>query len=181
MGPGLRVIADWCDEGGLAEVVPANIRSARARAGRELIAYCPPVYFKPYDPIGLRPAAARAGQALLQGGDTTLGQAELRGLMTLAFQDGGDNSVSALFQVSKEASWTLRAMSGGYAREAGSVEAMDGPYRVVGEALSSFAVVLTGVLQEHDEGRPNRFTPDGRPYLSMMPVRVPRRRERESA
>lgn len=161
---GLRVVADWCEEGGLAEVVPMAIRSARARAGRSLIAYCPQVHFKPYDPIGLRPAAETAGQTVLQGGDVTAGRAELRRL--LAFRLGD----APLFQVSREASWTLRAMSGGYARESDKIEAMRGPYRVVGEALESFAAVLSGLTIDEDQLLYG-VTKDGRSYHSSVPQR----------
>jgi hypothetical protein len=164
LNEGLRVLADWCEEGGLAEVVPASIRAARARAGRGLIAYCPQVHFKPYDPIGLRPAAESAGQAVLQGGDLTAGRAELRRL--LAFRLGS----APLFQVAREASWTLRAMSGGYAREADKTEAMRGPYRVVGEALESFAAVLSGLTIDESQLLYG-VTKDGRSYHSSVPQR----------
>lgn len=161
---GLRVLADWCEEGGLAEVVPASIRSARARAGRSLIAYCPQVHFKPYDPIGLRPAAESASQAVLQGGDLTAGRAELRRLLSLRLEG------APLFLVAREASWTLRAMSGGYARESDKTEAMRGPYRVVGEALESFAAILSGLTI--DEGQLlYGITKDGRSYHSSVPQR----------
>jgi hypothetical protein len=161
---GVRVIADWCERGGLAEVVPASIRSARARAGRELIAYCPPVHFKPYDPIGLRPAAQSASQAVLQGGDLTSGQSEIRRLLQFKLGD------APLFQVSREASWTLRAMSGGYARKAGETAAMAGPYRVVGEALESFAAILAGLTIDEDKLLYS-LTKEGRKYHSSVPVR----------
>lgn len=163
-GEGLKIIADWCEEGGLAEVVPANIRSARARSGRRLIAYCPQVHFKPYDPIGLRPAAESAGQSVLQGGDLTAGRAELRRMLGLRLGD------APLFQVSREASWTLRAMSGGYAKDAGETEAMRGPYRVVGEAIESFAAVLAGLTIDEDRLLLG-VTKDGRQYHSSVPVR----------
>jgi hypothetical protein len=68
-------------------VVPSNIRAARIHAGRDLIAYCPKVHFKPYDPIGLSQAAGSVGQTVLQGGDLVAGQTEIRKLRTLAFQD----------------------------------------------------------------------------------------------
>lgn len=161
---GLRVLADWCEEGGLAERVPASIRSARARAGRSLIAYCPAVHFKPYDPIGLRPAAESVGQSVLMGGDLTAGRAELRRL--LAFRLGD----APLFQVASEASWTLRAMSGGYARESDKTEAMRGPYRVVGEALESFAAILSGLTIDEDQLLYG-VTKDGRSYHSSVPQR----------
>jgi hypothetical protein len=162
IGEGIRVVADWCEQGGLAEIVPANIRAARARAGRSLIAYCPQVHFKPYDPIGLRPAAETAGQELLKGGDLTLGQAEVRRLLQFRLGD------TPLFQVSREASWTLRAMSGGYARQAGETAATPGPYRVVGEALESFTAILSGLTIDEDKLLYS-VTKEGRKYHSSVP------------
>jgi hypothetical protein len=161
---GVRVLADWCEEGGLAETVPASIRSVRARAGRSLIAYCPQVHFKPYDPMGLRPAAESAGQSVLQGGDLTAGRAELRRLLAIRLGD------TPLFQVAREASWTLRAMSGGYARAPQETEAMRGPYRVVGEALESFAAVLSGLTIDESQLLCG-ITKDGRSYHSSVPQR----------
>jgi hypothetical protein len=173
LGEGLRIIADWCEEGGLAQMVPSVIRAARARAGRDLPAYCPPIHWRAHDRIGLWPAASSAGQMVMQGGDLTLGQAEVRRL--LAFKLGD----TPLFQVAREASWTVRAMSGGYARAPGESEAMPGPYRLIGESLESFATVLSGAAQEH-EGANFRFTKDGRKFLSST-VPLGRERKRESA
>lgn len=51
-----------------------------------------------------------------------------------------------LFQVSREASWTLRAMSGGYARATGETQAVEKPYRLIGEALDGFAAVSGGTF-----------------------------------
>lgn len=159
---GMRVVADWCEEGGLAEVVPAAIRSARVRAGRSLIAYAPPCHFVKYESIGLIGAAKSADQEIRQGGDLTTGQTELRRL--LAFRLGS----TPQFQVSKEASWTLRAMSGGYAREPEKVEAMRGPYRVIGEAMESFSAILAGVLRTGEESVHYATAKDGRRYHSSV-------------
>jgi hypothetical protein len=137
----LLVLADWCEQGGLAEVVPAAIQSARAKAGRaDLVAYCPPIHFKAFDRVGLRPAAASAGVSLLQGGDTTLGQAEIRRLLQNQIVMG--DGAQPLLQVSREAAWTIRAMSGGYARAPNAIDAIPGPYKVIGEALESFAAFV---------------------------------------
>jgi hypothetical protein len=80
-----------------------------------------------------------------------------------------------LLQVSRGAAWTLRALSGGYAREPDKSEVTPGPYRLIGESLESFSASAVSDLE--DEGKPNRLTPDGRPYLSSAPARF--RRERE--
>jgi hypothetical protein len=113
----------------------------------------------------------------LRGGDIATGREKLREMMRLQF-----DSVP-LLQIARNAPWTLRALSGGYAREPDKSEAMAGPYRLIGEALESFAA--SGMADSGDEGKPNRVTPDGIPFLSSLPpgfgVRNPRRREREPA
>jgi hypothetical protein len=60
-------------------------------------------------------------------------------------------------------------MGGGYAREPGKTEATPGPYRLIGEALESFAAIAAA--QMGDDAKPNAFTKDGRPYLSSLPKR----------
>jgi hypothetical protein len=84
------------------------------------------------------------------------------------------------FQVSRRAEWTIRALSGEYAREADKIEATPGPYRLIGESIESFSEFAA--IPE-DEGKPNRLTPDGRPYLSSALPRHARvaRRKREPA
>ena len=78
------------------------------------------------------------------------------------------------FQVAKQASWSLRALSGGYAVEAGKTEATAGPYRLIGEALESLAATVELTMQDADAGNLNyRFTSNGKRYLSAL-VRVPR-------
>jgi hypothetical protein len=123
-----------------------------------------------YDAIGLAAAARAAGQPLMKGGDIVTGREKLRGMMRTML------GIEPSFQVCRRAEWTLRALSGGYAREPDKTEATTGPYRLIGEALESFAASAVAAL-ENDDGRPNRLTPDGRPYFSTA-LTVPRRRER---
>jgi hypothetical protein len=111
----------------------------------------------------------------MKGGDITLGREKLREMLRTTF--GSD----PVFQVSRCAGWTLRALSGGYAREPDKTEATPGPYRLIGEPLESFAA--SAEASEGDrkhEAAFTRFTPDGRRYLSSV-VRVPRRHERAEA
>jgi hypothetical protein len=116
-------------------------------------------------------AARAAGQPLMKGGDVTEGREKLRSMLRTTL---GDEPV---FQVSRRAEWTLRALSGGYARESDKSDAMAGPYRLIGESLESFAAFAGS---PEDEGIQNRLSSSGRPYFSSV-VTVPRRREREPA
>jgi hypothetical protein len=164
------VVADWCESAAPGIFIPNLVRSARAVAGGVVAAHAKPDHFGRYDAIGLASAARAAGLSVLKGGDIVTGREKLRTTMQIQFDS------APLLQVACNAAWTLRALSGGYAREVDKTEATPGPYRLIGEALESFAEFAI----PEDEGAPNRLTPDGRPYLSSR-VTVPRRRERELA
>jgi hypothetical protein len=107
----------------------------------------------------------------MKGGDIVTGREKLRVMMrTMLGSEPG-------FQVCRRAEWTLRALSGGYAREPDKSEAMPGPYRLIGEALESFAASSAAL---EDDDKPNAFTKDGWPYFSSRAT-IPRRRERVPA
>jgi hypothetical protein len=168
------VIADWSEPAAPGLAIPSLVRAARVISGGAVAVHAKPDHFKTYDPIGLSASARAAGLNVLRGGDIATGRERLRAMMKLQFDS------APMLQIARNAPWTLRALSGGYARETDKSEAMAGPYRLIGEALESFAASTDA---SEDEGRPNRITPDGRPYLSsMVPgmgVRASRRRERE--
>ena len=170
------VIADWLESGDGGNVIPGMAASARAISGHAPICYAPKNHFQKYDAIGLRAAAHSAGLRLMQGGGLIEGRGELRRLMTIM------RGQQPLFQVSKEATWTLRAMTGGYAREPDKTEAMPGGYRLIGEALESFAAVLAMGALDNDGEVVYAETKDGRRYISAAqqhrmpekPVKPPR-------
>jgi hypothetical protein len=166
------VPADWCEPSAPGLVIPNLVRTARALAGGVVAVHAKPDHFKTYGAIGLAAAARAAGLNVMRGGDIPAGREKLRAMMKIQLDS------APLLQIARDAAWTLRALSGGYAREPDKSEAITGPYRLIGEALESFAA--SGMSDLEDEGKPNRFTPDGRPYLSCMPS-FPRRREREVA
>jgi hypothetical protein len=166
------VLADWCEPAAPGLVIPGLARTARAIAGGAVAVHAKQDHFGNYDKVGLAAAARASGLSAMRGGDIAAGREKLREMMKLSYDS------APLFQVSRNAAWTLRALSGGYAREPDKSEAMPGPYRLIGEALESFAA--SGMADLEDEGKPNRLTPDGRPFLSCMPI-FPRRRERAPA
>jgi hypothetical protein len=128
------------------------VRTARVTGGGSVAAHAKPDHFGRYDAIGLAVAARAAGQPLMKGGDVVNGREKLRGMMRTTL------GAEPVFQVSRKAEWTLRAMSGGYAREADKSDATPGAYRLIGESLESFASFAGS---PEDEGTPNRLTQGG--------------------
>jgi hypothetical protein len=167
------ILADWCEPAAPGLVIPSLARTARVIAGGAVAVHAKPDHFGNYDKVGLAAAARASGLNAMRGGDIATGREKMRELMRTRFDS------TPLLQVSRGAAWTLRALSGGYAREPDKSEAMPGPYRLIGEALESFAA--SGMADLEDGGAPNRLTPDGRPYLSsLVPgfgARAPRRHE----
>jgi hypothetical protein len=155
----IYVVADWCESSAPGLVTPNLVRSARAVAGGVLAVHAKPDHFGRYDAIGLAAAARAAGLNVMRGGDIPAGREKLREMMRTTL--GAEPS----FQVCRRAEWTLRALSGGYAREPDKSEATPGPYRLIGESLESFASFAASL---EDDAPPNRLTPDGRPYLRAL-------------
>lgn len=80
------------------------------------------------------------------------------------------------FQVSTDATWSLRALSGGYARAIkgdGTTfeQPSDGPYKLIGEALESLGQLTERVQSDDDSTELMAYTPDGQAYLSVLPRR----------
>jgi hypothetical protein len=115
------IIADFHEAAPPAHCVPSIVRSARATAAGQVAAQAPEEHFKTYDTVGLYHAASTAGLTITQGGSVVRGREEMRRMMQITI--GQDPS----FQVARQASWTLRALSGGFAIPAGKTEAEAGP------------------------------------------------------
>lgn len=205
----LLVFADWLYEGAPTEMAArlaeaANLAieegktaaAAPARAWDSMLKQAveayrpremlwrpePPVWVVPqyhndrWTNVGLLQAARAVPTETRIGGDLAKGRAALKDL--LARRLGG----MPLVEIGPQATWTLRALSGGYARAVrasgglASVagEAEPGPYRVLMEALESFVALATmrRAAEEQDDAPPN-FAYDrlGRRYLSAMPAR----------
>jgi hypothetical protein len=173
----VAIIADWLAEGAPGEVLPDIMQSAsmetptiRSTGGKtEATTYqrstlrlvAPRPHFEAYDTIGLRPAARKLPADVQRGGDLSTGREEIRSL----FQRSAHGQPS--LQIAESARWTLRAFAGGYARDATSDHATEGPYRVLMEGLEAFTAMLRGVgLREDDSERNYSHTPGGQRYLS---------------
>jgi hypothetical protein len=165
----LCVLRDWVAEGDPGGTLHDIVLSQRVLTAGRAAAFAPAAHWKTFDAIGLRPAAASAGVRLSQGGDGVVGREELRRRCREEVRN------QPALQVSPEASWTLRAFSGGYARSVVKGrevvgQADEGPYKVLMEGLEAFAAVLSYGFDMAGEDVPN-YTLDasGRRYASARP------------
>ena len=167
----LTVFADWLADGDpgavLADLVmeaslfaperewtggKANTPQGQRRA-LQLIA--PRVHFDAYSAIGLRAAAKKLPANVQKGGEALDGRGELRRLFERVVHG------APAIRIATRAHWTLRALSGGYARHSDSVTPEDNSYRVVMEGVESFAAMLrAGSVQDDSNGHFD-YTPEG--------------------
>lgn len=131
-----RVLRDWFFEGDAGAVIKDIHKAATLETMRPVKVIAPPVHFTKYDTIGLRSAARANNIELFKGGDLKKGLEEVRAHL------GSTNHGDPELVVSPHATWTLRAMVGGYARALDKTgfladEPTDGPYRVLMEAVQA--------------------------------------------
>ena len=164
----LLIFADWLLEGDPGANLSSIITSASLAAHGRFETFAPPQHFQSYDTLGLRAAAAKVPIELRRGGAEHIGREELRGLLKKLVRG------SPAFLVDPQASWTLRALSGGYCLEVDKQGrlgqyAATGPYRCLIEGLESVCALLRqGGPLEEDESRNYNTTPEGRRYLSSL-------------
>jgi len=135
----------------------------------------PPGHYASFSAVGLR-AALRALQAdHTRGGDITVGRNQINAhLSRLA------HGRPAL-QVSAQARWTLNGFAGGYHRELArsgmlAAEPTQNSYRVLFEALESFAAILQAATRDDADMAPHYdYTPDGRRFITSRPGASPGR------
>jgi len=197
----LRVLADWVKEGEPAEVVAsiaaeaslaadgdyrpaAKTRSwtealkgplARLQWTAQPIRWVTPIHHRDrYNNVGLNQAIGHIPATLVSGAVEAGGRQALR--EQLAKSVRGVPAVS----VSRACHWTLRAFAGGYCRALLRGNrladfAEEGPYRVLIEALESFAGIMARPMHDTDDDEDNRqpyaYDKNGRRYLSAMPAR----------
>lgn len=126
-----------------------------------------PRHFDEYTIYGLRAATRKAGFELERGGEAVAGREELRSLFRRTTHG------LPIVAVHPDATWTLRAFAGGYARDATSALPIDNAYAVLMEPLESFAA-LTRLGDGDLADAPNyQYTSDGRRFISALvaPVR----------
>lgn len=161
-----RIYADWVREGEAAAVLKDIITEANLETGGQFRLIGGPLHFNQYLNVGLRQAAARLPMDMQQGTAPEVGRAEIRNL--LAREVRGEPALLVDFS----ARWVLNGFAGGYARtleKGGQLadSAADGPYKLLMEALESFAGVLrAGRDADEDDEVHYAATKDGRRYVS---------------
>lgn len=163
----LYVSKDWVCEGDPGATLSSIVQSASLVARRAMRLVAGPQHFDPHDTVGLRAAARKVPIQLDRGSSVDRGREQLRSLLAAS-----PHGIPAL-QVHPDARWTLNALAGGYCRDvtkAGVVTefAVDGPYRVLMEAVESFAGQMRTGLDEGDNARNYDYTPQGKRYLSAL-------------
>ncbi len=151
-----------------AGVSPPVGVSAPRKAERGVVSFAalrylaPRQHFDGYSLHGLK-AAARASQIHLEaGGDAIVGREGIRSVLRRIAHG------RPALAVNPRASWTLRALAGGYARDADKQESQANAYTVLMEALESF-MALTRAAEPALADQPNyAYTEDGRRYISAL-------------
>ena len=162
---GLNVLADFVREANPAQVLGEVVAAAGLEAGRSYRSVCGPHHFTGHDSVGLSAAASRVPVKLARGGLPLTGQSALQRLMKLQLRG------NPAFKVASSARWTLNALASGYAKDIlkngqQSEFVRQGPYRVLIEAIESFAALLRGGINEVDDDRRYAYDSSGRRYLT---------------
>ncbi len=144
-----RILMDWIYDGDAGAVLGDIHKAASLHVMKPVKMICPPKHFSNYDTIGLRAAANKIGTQVHKGGDLFKGLEEIRTQL-------GQNAHGGLaFKVSTEATWTLRAFTGGYARKLDKTGFLqdvpeEGPYSTLMEGLQSIlSFPNVGTIDNH--------------------------------
>lgn len=165
----LWVLADWVQEGDPGAVMRALMTDASMEISGTSRPVIGPSHFKQFDTVGLVPAVRKQISTIFTGGDGVQGREEIRRYMRTILR-----GMSAL-QVSSKATWTIRALSGGYARQvvktgALSGEAVKNVYRVLMEGMEAFAGLLPQTANDGIDDTPHyAVSPQGVRYMTARP------------
>jgi hypothetical protein len=162
-----RILADWVAEGSPSETLSDLAGYARATLPSPQTPFktvAPLSHFNHYDTIGLRAAALKIPLTVYRGSPVENGLAELRRLLSTAAH--GRPAIS----LAQNASWSLRALGGGYAR---SLTPRAAPHPVPQTSLYEVLVhglcatlAATAVQEQVDTSAYTAYTKSGVPYLS---------------
>jgi hypothetical protein len=160
----LRILNDTAVEGPPGDVVTDMLRSLSIAAGQMVYVYASPSAYAAYDRVGLLATLKAVPVDVRRGGALTQGREELRQMLNK--QAHGAPAV----QISTQATWTLRALSGGYAREVDRLgQISDFPkenvYKTVMEAVETVVGLAASQAAEADTMRYD-YTPNGQRFLS---------------
>jgi hypothetical protein len=152
-------------EGDPGEAAEHILREASIRSAGRLTAFAGPRHFDQWQNVGLVQALRASGCDCRPGGSVEAGREFIRA--ELGRSVAGEPS----FGVTPDATWTLRAFAGGYARSVRdggmAAEAEDNRYRTLMEGLESFCGLFAW-QNESDQSRNWAFDKHGRRYLSAM-------------
>ena len=164
----LFIHADWVNEGDPGRTLLHILQEAALYCQlrpNQINITAGPKHFAGFDTVGLLPASRKVPVQLRRGGDELSGREELRKLLTLTA--GG----IPMLQVGEGATWTLRALAGGYARKLGPDGrpldvAEDNAYATLMQGLESFTSLLRiGAVEENKDVRYDTAS-DGRRFIS---------------
>ena len=161
-----RILQDWIYEGDIGTVIQDIYQAASLLTMRPIKFICPPKHFSNYDTLGLRAAARLQQITVHKGGDLKVG------LETVRQQLSSTNHGYPSLVVSPNATWTLRAFAGGYARKLDKTgflkdEPELGPYCTLMEGLQAmFAFPNVAVDDEANYA----VTSSGHRYKSARPT-----------
>ena len=160
----LMVLRDWLLEGDPGECIPDIVQELRSETSNAVgIRYFSPrLHFQDFSVIGLKAAANKARITINRGGDPLAGREEIRALMKQVSRD------LPAFMISSKSRWTLRAIAGGFAREATATEPMNNSYAVLMEGLESLVGLMKGPDRQDDNDAAYVYTGDGRRYISAL-------------
>lgn len=172
----LSVIADWILSGDAHQCVETICRLA-SLVGGAIDIVVPPKEADQFKAKGLIAALVRIPKSYRVGFTPETGRAEIRDFIAL-------RTSRPLLQVSTQATWTLRAFSGGYHRKQKGPGSMDGipepgAYATLMEAIESFAAIMrVGVEDTPNISGHMRTGRDGRRYHALIGDRHDRRDDR---
>jgi hypothetical protein len=163
----VRVFGDLAREGDPAELLSDALVDLQVEFGRGFRLVAGPLHFDRYNNVGLQQAALRVPRDLQNALPADRGRPVIRSLLRQ------DKQGFPMLMVSDQATWTMRAFSGGYSRallKQGVLAdyAEDNAYRVLMEGLESFIALMDLGSTEAADHAMNAETADGRPYRSML-------------
>jgi len=164
------VLADWIREGDpgqcLADIISEAALVASVPASQIKLT-AQPMHHTGHDAIGLLGATRKAHGILRRGGEPVDGRGEVR--RQLSTRSMG----LPCFLIDSTATWTLRALAGGFARsitDDGRItdNPVDNVYRTLIEGLEAFAALLRTTALEPDAGLRYAVAADGRQYVTAL-------------
>lgn len=161
-GSQVSILHDCVKDGDPGLVLKDIVQELQLLVKQPFTAVAPRSHFETYDPIGLAKVARKIGLSIGRGGDILKGRQELRKCMTTT-PHGKPG-----FRISDRATWALRGISGGYARDFGQDIAKDNVYKVLCESIESYVGLSSGFMSQTSEPPVYATTPDGRRYISAL-------------